>query len=425
MRQPEQAGRYWMLCALVCAVGVLAASFCEVHLLNAQQGTPASTSGVSAQVRAVATRIEAARSKIICGQAKVTFVQTTPKEYLIVNPLPPDVDSEPSPTGDDRMTATARWYLQAPRLSMFVTRQFNQSRSDTSRLVADETQAKLLSSHQGWVMPRKRAVSYGVWRREHELDPRSHIYFVETQALDQFLLVFNPPPTFQGEEIIEGSPCMKLEVQPHARARTTFWIDAEHGYVLRRREQYGKYEGKWLLEFQVRVPRLLESQGVWLPAVVEKRQFWDALAKTDSEDRKRPLHPLIQNAATPLPPIVQRITVSDFEAGCALPQEVFNLNWPSGIRVTNLLSDGTSRPKVEESRKELPKAPAKKRTTQTLGDIANPPLTAAEKAKAQGQLVWRPMFTKEQRAKMRGNDDSKDTLIGIDPRTGRIDAMRN
>lgn len=187
--------------------------------------------------------------------------------------------------------------------------------------------------HTASISHPEEVLKNGIWQPFMELDPRFWVYYQgNLTPLDQLLLEHNPAPIFRGEEMLEGSRCMKFELQIEPQYQDVSWFDVEHGYMARQRNLYGHTAtGQSFLAYQIKVPKIAESNGIWFPTLVEVTANLLAPA-TMKSDRIR-----TENGLRFMPPIVKRVVISDFNAGESyqLPPDAFNLNWPIGTEVTD------------------------------------------------------------------------------------------
>ena len=230
---------------------------------------------------------------------------------------------------------------------------------------------------QGRVAHTDEILTDGIWKDHKELDPRFLAYGNEGSFIDQIFLDPKNKVYYLGEETVEGSKCAKVEIQfppQPSQPFQTYWIDLEHGYVLRRlvysngpsREQVAAEKAKALqsaaltseqrreieslsmdklrfVSHQVTVPRLLESNGVWLPAIMESSNsiFLGSIAqKPDGsyDASKLPVVPaklIVENGAILTPPVLQHIAITSFLAGTDYNPEpgTFDLHWPLETQV--------------------------------------------------------------------------------------------
>lgn len=325
--------------------------------LNVQGQTPRENQS-SPEVRFVAEGIKKSRQQLQCAQATITHTQVLSKDfetleksraeslplYLQPSPLNKTVKSKET-------SETARWYYQKPKLSMMIETSDSSSRTPTryERLTSDGREAKLLQRvtrksqdndtqsntiNIGIISPPGSALFNGIWRPYSHLDPRTYMYYDGVEPLDKLLLKQNPPPVFKGEETITGSRCMKLQVQTAPDAQTLYVIDVDHGFIIRRIEDYIQSENKMVLLSSMEVPRLLESNGTWFPAIVEMKILWTAIMATGKAHNFQV--PPVDDVA--VPPVVKRLTISDFNANCNVPPELFTLDWPLGSRVEDKMT---------------------------------------------------------------------------------------
>ncbi len=151
---------------------------------------------------------------------------------------------------------------------------------------------------------------------------------------------------------------MKVEISDKI-LRTIYWIDTEHGFIVRRLEDYLQIAGKQVLSRELQVPRLQESNGIWMPALVESKSYW-RLPKIKRKQSDKPLPPSgvspdrveVSEDYVTLPPRITRVTISDFKADCELPPGVFDLEWPIGTQVQDNINQKNFVVEPDDSQKK-------------------------------------------------------------------------
>nr|MDQ2730574.1 hypothetical protein [Armatimonadota bacterium] len=152
-----------------------------------------------------------------------------------------------------------------------------------------------------------------------------------------------PNYLYKGKEEVEGSPCWKVESDDPKTASTIYWIDVDHGFLVRRMQAFVVLDGKLTLISEVRVPSILESNGVWVPAVHEFRYYWKVAQRAIAA--KYGTHPepvpapgsKDEDQAKPVVAI-DRLVISSFSANRDLPPDAFHLDWPVYTRIQNQIS---------------------------------------------------------------------------------------
>lgn len=312
--------------------------------LYAQNNQDSTRTQVPPEIRFVAAGIENARQQLQCGQSAVTVYQFTPKEYFKTRqPL------GGQPSHQDREETTKSWWnYQAPKMSL--STRIDPASSDImryQRLVIDVAGDKSLQGYDdsaknsrggtyymGSIMPHGQILKNGLAQEYEMNDPRYYAYYYGNLPLDKLFLkktgipMFDgmPSPVYKGEASVEGSRCMMVEVRPSKDIRWIYWIDVEHGFLVRRQESYRQRGDRELMYMEVRVPRLVESNGSYLPALVEKKQFFvNAKGQND-------------NAVVNNRPLLTRVSISDFKADCNISPEVFLMKWPVGTNITDVIN---------------------------------------------------------------------------------------
>ena len=96
------------------------------------------------------------------------------------------------------------------------------------------------------VLPEK-VVLNGVWRSLRFSNPLTYTNYLGSQSLNKALLDNKNSPTIVGHEIIEGSQCAKIKISRSNKSHTLLWIDKEHGFLLRKLNQYRHVNDKEIL----------------------------------------------------------------------------------------------------------------------------------------------------------------------------------
>lgn len=292
----------------------------------------------SKEVRFVAAGIEDARRQLSSSQIVLSRVQTIPKEALAGFYAEEPQEARPRMDQDKVEAETAWWYYQEPQLCMVVKPDNNnsdQKQTDSdlvySRLISNQTSATIFQEYEhkgeklktrgrfyyeGQLNDPEKVMRKGMWHFYEYLDPRFYTYTDVGKPLDEILLSNKPPAEYKGEEVIEGSKCMKLEVERYADWHEVFYIDTEHSFLIRRVQQYAGLPAKRILVGTTEASHLIESSGRWLPTLVERKDFVDGTGPNNTA-------------------IVQTIRISEFNANCQLPPEIFNVSWPIGTNVTD------------------------------------------------------------------------------------------
>lgn len=321
------------------------------------------------EVRFVAAGIENARQKLRCAQAVLSSHQRIYKEYSILRSFEKTAGGANDKSGgradvqsqkeDTEVTHTVQWYYQEPKIAMLVQpngRTYGKIEG-YRRLVADEKSAMIVEQHEdkspgikaqdkffyiGNISSPETILANGLWKAEQLFDPRYYVYYWGIMPLDELLAANDSSPIFKGEEIVAGSRCLKIEAATSKDTRTIFWVDTEHSFLIRRQENYKLLNGKPALEIEVQVPRLLESNGIWFPAVIERKDFFAMQLAVDQkffEGRAEfvpgvPLNKVrIEGGIASLPRAEYRITITDFKADCDVSPEVFTMYWPLGTNI--------------------------------------------------------------------------------------------
>jgi hypothetical protein len=320
-----------------------------LRLSNAQV-TATDKKQIPAEVRFVAAGIENARRNLHCVQLQFTYSQIIPRQHITtVSPqeLPPSGESN---DGKDQITVTkGNWYFQDGVLSVKVEPSVPLNprvTSFTRRMVADAKLAKLLSNPYipktsinqryhapaGVISPSEEVLHDGIWGALPHLDPRYYMYYTNTYPLDQVFVKTKFSPTFEGEVKFKDSKCVKIGVRFNESTRQVFYIDTDHGFIVRRREGYRLLSDKWMLSFEDEALELQKDNNVWFPVAVEMKDYWD-----------------LKSAS----PIIKRYEISGLRVGCNIPKEVFDLDWPIGTVVEDKVKDSIYRVMPVTQKKEV------------------------------------------------------------------------
>ena len=318
-------------------------------------------------IRFIAAGIEHAHEQFRCGEATVTTSDFVPKELATVirsmsQEGPPPSSQQNFQQQDQEFVTVGHWYYNDPLLSMSVESSVRPGGGppDRLRLVIKDGVAKTLANtivssprtigpepprYNGAMSPPEDVLLRGLlWMEGSEVDPRNYTWFAVgpmSETLIDMLLKGRTAAVYMGKKRVEGVDCMVVERTWPGTQKETFWFDVEHGFLVRRREASLYMGGKWALAVETRVPRVIESEGIWLPESVETKDWSlsmaDAVNKPADNEKPSP-------AAGPAPeaegkdhhrPHVTVVTISNFRANCELPPEAFVLDWPLGTVVSD------------------------------------------------------------------------------------------
>lgn len=369
---------------------MLLAGAMKVLPLHAQEQAP-KLHGIPAEVRFLAVGIADGRQKLRCGEAVIKETVHTPWEIA-----PPQREqTAPKPSSDKKKdretTQIAHWYYKGDNLSMLVEPDSNAPLNPllSIRLVADEKQAKVLEEYKpsqtqtrkslevassglpnvrrrGVVTSPEKELQEGLWQGQEFLDPRFYAYSFGGRNLDQLLLDTKLKPEYKGEEIVDGSRCMKAEIQLPEQRSGRYWFDVEHNFLLRRFEEHQRVGKQIVLTYELFVSRIQDSEGVWMPSLIEIKRYEHWLKALPQGVRKEDVTdtPVVVNSdrlsnqgdyITP-PPETSQITISNFSTDCTFPTFIFTLDWPPGTRVydafTNKEFTVDSQPTVQKGHRE-------------------------------------------------------------------------
>jgi hypothetical protein len=241
---------------------------------------------------------------------------------------------------DDKTTQTVANHVnpQTQRKYSFGTIAAGFGNSMKSRIVTMPSGAQTIS---------RGGIRDGFWADYPEYDPRYYAHYLSMTPLDEKFNNKSLTPKYLGEDKIDGSRCMKVEIKTDAKGRAIYWIDVEHSFVVRRRQDFIRMAEHTLLDFQVDVPKLQESNGIWMPASIVQHHFTiGKLANPQDVQKAKPAQP----ADNPLgkeyvmagdymvwPTRVVNVTISEFKASCDIPAEKFMFEWPVGTNITDAI----------------------------------------------------------------------------------------
>jgi hypothetical protein len=342
----------------ISVVAAVAVTFLICRNILAQGDTPVQQKK-SPEVQFIAAGIENARQQLECAQATVTRYEYIPQSYSELLKLYSKAPAK-LPVGSQETTRTGQWYYQKGKLALSVEADPKvPSKSRSTSFVVADGRASMLDKYDenlgkptpvkkphdiyyfGQIAPAASTLKDGIWGSGMEyFDPRAyaHFQFPGGPALNQLLLDPKMSATVVGEETLYGSPCRKVQIWVGKNYEILFWIDVEHGFLLRQMEERAHMDGKILLDTQVTVPRVIESNGIWMPAIVEHRNFFPPPDKPE-DALKVPQKDVL----------LKRTTITNFKTDCSIPAKTFVMEWPEGTNVNNQITQErfTVGPKTE------------------------------------------------------------------------------
>ena len=327
-----------LLCIMFVGWSVTGVGCVEVVPPNVDAGA------VPPQVRFLAAGIADARAKFRCGQAIVTYYSISYKEWFLAlqaaNHVPPGVLGKDT---DDVEIRTCYWHCRVPALATDIIdagptgavlsrKQLVTSGDSVRRLTTQHYPGtKQPPTLQGVVLTQDTGLQNGLQKDDPLMDPRSYAFFLGARPLDQLLLDKREHASFQGEETLDASRCMKIQTTHGLETRTVYWIDVQHGFVVRRIERYSRVNGEDVLRMRQEALRLSESGGVWLPTAIESRLFLPKKLLPQYRD--------IPDWTTPFTGVCSLVTISRFstelEPGLS---SAFSLPWPRGTMVQDTVT---------------------------------------------------------------------------------------
>ena len=304
------------------------------------------------EIRFIAAGIRAKRATRGPLQAVLTLEQTISREEMALTQAEPVRVS----AGDERWGYDARWYLDGDNMALVVTDRADPAGKAAQywrRFVVSEDVVRRLDVHvlvrgdpastvYRGVVASAGGIKNGVPQGWERYDLRSYAYFEDTTPLDEVLLDPRYHVTLEGEERCLGSSCYKVNVQwQDRRLATTYWIDQEHGLLIRRARLYAQMAGKRVLVRQVDVPDLIGGSGIWFPKVYDvKTQF--VIRETSLSSRRLSAIPrdriTVRDGVAYMPPGSMQMRVSSLVSSAPVPPEAFTLEWPVGTEVSDSIT---------------------------------------------------------------------------------------
>ena len=296
------------------------------------------------EVRFVAAGISDARGKLRRAQADVYFYKVTYKELLRAEETQP---AAPGQLDDKVEIQAAYWAYRDPDLAMDIRDidPFGSLLREKQLLANTGSIRTLFTGYEpdaqgkppvkpavtGLVLPADQGMRNGLPDGDALMDPRSWAFFENTTPLDRLFLDKREHATFQGEDVIDRSRCMKIQLDPNPEERWLYWIDVEHGFVVRRQEVYTYVKGQAILSSKQEALRLSESGGVWLPTVIESRVFFPTAGL--------PGFPVAAGPSATMTGVFLIVTISGFRTDLeSVPSTVFSLAWPPGTAIHDLVT---------------------------------------------------------------------------------------
>lgn len=297
---------------------------------------------IPVEVQFMAAGIRDARERAKCIQVEFTHTYYRSKEFVQFQNSKEEGFPEQlrisRPVQAIETTNAGIVNYKRPQLSIEFNSYTNASKIvSNSLLYADGKEAKTLdrqtytdlsgqsnSTLSGVRVMQNEVVYNGVWRLYSNSDPRTYTYYAGGRPLDTILLNPKAAPTFVGEQIVDGSRWMGVKLSESKTAHALLWIDVDHSFLLRKLSRYSSVNGKDVLTYEIDVPSLLESKDFWFPSTIETKQFWMDFGEISHVGSEAP--------------IINRINVSTFKSDCNIPSETFQLKWPVGTSVSDVVN---------------------------------------------------------------------------------------
>lgn len=328
---------------LLCIVVLNTIGVVDLGSARAQPVVVPQNENIPSQIRFLAAGILDARGKFKSDQATIEYHEVLPSQWLYPK-KPVGGEGKENPAANRVTNRVAQWRIKDSNLAVFIKSDPNDVGGvlNYKRFVSDGRQIRQLFAYDdsktkpgggpyyfGGVGAAEEGFRHGLLRTEENYDPRAYAFYTYPggKPLDEAILTNNPPAVFGGETTIEGSKCMRVDL-PGGAFTYSFWVDIEHGFIIRRREEHIKLAEKTILKRIVRTPQIIESKGKWLPAIVEQKNYFTAYPVTEPPG-------LPDDAQVPY--ILRRVTISNFKAECDSVPEAFILDWPLGTNLTDTL----------------------------------------------------------------------------------------
>jgi hypothetical protein len=316
---------------------------------SAAGGDSTATKGIAPEVRYLATGILAARARLRSWTATVTCVkEQTLEGYRYFEQKRAD-----QITGRPRLTRsveTAKWRCEEPRLSVsvqhsdepipgtdvlqsedlvvdFKTTTYLQTYVRAARSPEESDETRRSAS----IAPVGSEIAGNVREGFSHLDPRRIAFFTGSVPLDREFTNPAVGATFVGSTVYDGAHCLKVEYRVGKEGTVVVGVDADHGFVVRTREQYVAVRGKRVLTDRSLTTKVAEEGGVWMPAVVEREVFAPRVFLPEYRGESDPTKTVLL--------LRERATITDFTANPRLPARTFTLDLPPGTDISDHTTD--------------------------------------------------------------------------------------
>ena len=315
------------------------------------------------QIAFIIAGVEDARDHLKSFVASVDTYYYERKEVKIyAHLIPQDKKDNPKFKQDTETTRKAQWYVSGNSETVSIDKETDTDKDKDNNpfvysrlLVSDGTifscfdkyQYKLptgelkLSHSQGVVMSHYMFDRQGVRDAFDEVDPRYLAYQAASSEPIDVALAGSYPCFYWGKEVQENTICLKVERRVAPEQREFYWIDPDHSFLVRRVEVRRLVAGKTYSSTITKVPRVQESGGVWLPAVIETEVRFAVPTSKETGKQDAALLPLMisrdkletVNGVLTLPAEFERITISALKVNQPIPPEKFVMVWPPNAMV--------------------------------------------------------------------------------------------
>ncbi len=327
------------------------------------------------EIRFLSAGINSSMQKLHCAQAKVVFEENTPREWAIFhNFMSADYPKafKYDTKKDSHKSLISSWLLNGTDLDIAINDNSNDVTENliSRRLVSSSGVVKSLYKYghkngdnklipetirfNGNISSSETVLTQSLWTGLSYMDPRMYAYFPFVggepgMPLDQVLLDPKYDASFEGSEDIDGSSCMKVKLSLQEKTYVLFWIDVDHSFIIRKREEYIMTNGDMALKSSTNVSSVVKSGDAYLPGVIKTQNYRNIAMITDVADTKPPQGYFPKGLSeksfivhdryvTLSMPATQNVTISDFDADCAFPVGAFEMHWPLGTDVNDTIN---------------------------------------------------------------------------------------
>lgn len=320
-------------------------------LLAQNQTANAKELTIAAEVRFTALGMENSRAQIKKANCVLTRHQVTPiaiiqdtaKALEKFGAPPSNVSQEQLAQKKDREeTITAWWAKDGDRVSqkvLYTPYRNGILRSEsllrttgTESILSEYISRKTSNPYHFGQLNAQEGNASDILLQDGMNDPRYYAFYWGKYPIAKILTKSTgnadidawPSASYKGEENLRGSRCFKIQQpMPNTEGNVYYWIDVEHGFVVRQMETHLQIDGAEVLTQKVEVPQLIASQGFWLPAKAVARVYPSFSWSQPVEQRTFRL---------------VEVEIQNLEPGNWLPPDTFQLSWPLNTNVTDTIN---------------------------------------------------------------------------------------